>query len=1351
MASGTRIRLAAAGIAAVLALFTGPIAAQQERSGRPVPNFDVREWRAPAPPSARAEAERGRAAAQGRGPRARIHPHTGAIRTLDAPGLSIALERGSARNALAAIAPRLGLTADDLASVNAARDYVSASTGLRHLVFSQTADGIPVFDGILTVHARPNGEIVRLTSSAAPLANRTGDVVVSAAEAAARAAEDVRPGAGFTAIGIGGAGGPTRTALFAAGPFTRDVAASLTWFPMDGVLRLAWHILVEPDPFAESYDILIDAQTGERLLRRNRVRYAQGAGRVLQSSATQAIDARRPDARPDGAGGCPPVVNHEVRDLAGQFRDASTVLFDTGRLEGNNTHVYRRTDGAPSAAGTLQDGVWTFDFPFNSAESAETALFFALNYAHDFFYDLGFDEAAGNYQVDNFGRGGASGDPVKGLARANGRNNATFMPAPEGTSPTISMFLFDGKGCWGADSDGDGTSDLDGDYDFDIVVHELTHGVSLRLNTAFEGAEADAMGEGFSDFFPYSITNDTTLAEYAWPGGIRGINAKTYGDWSCLLGFFCEPHANGEIWVNALWDVRERFRRDAVSGSEAAGVTESHQLAVDALKLSPPSPTMLDMRDALLLADALRNPGSTESTNFCRIWEPFAARGMGVNATDTADNGFNEVHADFSVPAGCQAPPPPPTVSVSVPVASATEGGATSARFTITRDAPRDTPLVVSYALGGTAGNGVDYASLPTSATIPAGAVEVSIDVVPVDDTLLEGNETVILSVMPAGTYVVGAPASGTVTIVSNDVAPDFILTALTGPASSGASQTIQVSDTTKNQGSGASPASVTTFYLSRDLFLDANDPLLGTRAVPELAVGASHTASTSLTLPSPLAPGQYTLFAKADGPNAVVEMQESNNVRYTSVQIGPDLTVTAVSAPASAGAGSSITVTDTTANSGGGTAEPSTTRFFLSTNFAWDAADVPLQGRSVPSLAPGAVSSGSTLVTIPSGTASGSYYLIARADGLDSVAESLEGNNTRWATIRVGPDLGISAMSGPAAAGSGRSIVISETTTNTGAGEAQPSTTRFYLSTNYLLDSGDVALEARSVPALAAGASSVGTTTVTMPSPLAPGVYYLIAKADAADAVPEPVESNNTRYLQLNVGPDLIVSSVSVPLRAASGATINVTETTKNTGAGEAPASSTAWYLSTNFALDASDVRLDPPHAVPALAPGASASSTTAVTLPDVTAGVWYLLAVADEGNTIAETLEGNNVRYTWFNVGPDLYVSGTSVPTTFTAGGTVSVFESVSNQGTAAEASRTRFYLSINNALDAGDILLGQFRDVPALAQGKTSSGTTVLSIPSGLSGAYFLLIVVDADGAVAEASEANNVVPRAVQINP
>ena len=100
-----------------------------------------------------------------------------------------------------------------------------------------------------------------------------------------------------------------------------------------------------------------------------------------------------------------------------------------------------------------------------------------------------------------------------------------------------------------------------------------------------------------------------------------------------------------------LWDLRERFRTDAVGGSQAAGVQMTHQLYVDGLKLSPPSPTMLDLRDAILDADGIRNPSGDPagSQNHCRIWEVFAMRGMGAAAQDTDDTGTASVVEDFTV------------------------------------------------------------------------------------------------------------------------------------------------------------------------------------------------------------------------------------------------------------------------------------------------------------------------------------------------------------------------------------------------------------------------------------------------------------------------------------------------------------------------------------------------------------------------------------------------------------------------------------------------------------------------------------------------------------------------------
>src|SRR5262249_51312974 len=152
-------------------------------------------------------------------------------------------------------------------------------------------------------------------------------------------------------------------------------------------------------------------------------------------------------------------------------------------------------------------------------------------------------------------------------------------------------------------------------------------------------------------------------------------------------------------------------------------------------------------------------------------------------------------------------------------------------------------------------------------------------------------------------------------------------------------------------------------------------------------------------------------------------ETQEANNTSTRSFQVGADLVVTALSAPPTAGPGVSIAVSDTTANQGGGAAPASTTAFYLSSNAVLDPADVPLASRAVPPLAAAATSPGSTSVTIPPGIAAGTYFIIARADDGNAVAESLEGNNLRTRSIQVGPDLTIAAFTVPSSAGPGATI----------------------------------------------------------------------------------------------------------------------------------------------------------------------------------------------------------------------------------------------------------------------------------------------------------------------------------------
>jgi subtilase family serine protease len=231
----------------------------------------------------------------------------------------------------------------------------------------------------------------------------------------------------------------------------------------------------------------------------------------------------------------------------------------------------------------------------------------------------------------------------------------------------------------------------------------------------------------------------------------------------------------------------------------------------------------------------------------------------------------------------------------------------------------------------------------------------------------------------------------------------DLVVTVVSAPSTGKANGLISVTDTTKNQGTGPVLESATGFYLSTGVTYGSTAIFLASRSVGSLGASESISASTELLIPPGTASGTYYVLGVADANKAVTEASETNNVRSSSsIRIGPDLIVTTVAAPSSAVAGTTISATDTTKNQGGDTATPSDTHFYLSTNASFDANDVLLGIRPVPSLAPGLSDTGSVVVSIPASTAAGTYYIIAKADGDNAIAEATENTNTRVRSISI-------------------------------------------------------------------------------------------------------------------------------------------------------------------------------------------------------------------------------------------------------------------------------------------------------------------------------------------------------------
>lgn len=455
----------------------------------------------------------------------------------------------------------------------------------------------------------------------------------------------------------------------------------------------------------------------------------------------------------------------------------------------------------------------------------------------------------------------------------------------------------------------------------------------------------------------------------------------------------------------------------------------------------------------------------------------------------------------------------------------------------------------------------------------------------------------------------------------------DLVVYTFSAPASAAAGSQVDVSVTTKNQGTGTANASTTRFYISANGVVDPGDTRLNESVpVPTLAPGVSATGSVTVTIPGTLGTGVHYLLAKADADDVIFESQENNNTYLKTLSVGPDLIVSTLTVPGTAGSGAAISADYAVRNQGASQAGASTVRFFWSTNSGLDATDTQLAQVNLNAIAAGGVASGQASLTIPGGLGTGTYYIIAEADSLKAVVESSEANNTAAAAVRIGGDLVVSTFDAPAVGGVGIPFTIGDITKNTGASGIGASATYFYLSPDAALSATDTLIGTRQVEALGAAQVSAGSTSVTIPTGMAAGYYYLFAKADGANLVLETEEGNNGAIRSFSLGPDLIVSITSTPWPMLARTPAVVKDTVSNRGGGNAGAFAVNYYLSSDYILDAAD-RLLASRSLDALPAGASNIESISMTVPAGTApGYYYVIAKADAGSSVAESSETNN-----------------------------------------------------------------------------------------------------------------------------
>ncbi|MFI5894023.1 M36 family metallopeptidase [Actinoplanes sp. NPDC051513] len=559
-----------------------------------------------------------------------------------------------ARDYLKAHADLFGV---DPATLKLRRDYVDIE-GTHHLSFLQRVGDVPVFGNGIRADVARNGALIQMTGS--PVRQMPASLAgakLTAVQALDTARRDARE---------------TRS--------TVSDKASLVAFPTVAGLRLGYQTLT----MQTGYLHVIDAQNG----------------RVLYRQSLTDNDAG-PDALVwDNYPGAPAGGKQRRVSLSKWMSPHAT------NLTGNSAHVFSDLNDnnaadageevGPSSPGHFRYPLKQFTGELCSAQFQCTwnpFVAFSWNdnremdatqllYFNSVFHDhllaapIGFTRAAGNFETRD-------GDAVQvndldgantdnGFPDGNHVDNANMSTPPDGTSPTMQMYLQPAANTPAAD---DPYVPSDVGNEASSVYHEYTHGLSNRLVvdaagvSTLNGPQSGAMGEAWSDWYAYDylqkegLERDTAkpgelvIFEYSTAGAntIRtepldctvgapatvcpgtptaGPGGYTYGDFGRISRRGPEVHADGEIWAQTLWDLRTKL-----------GYRLSESLVTRAMELSPADPSYLDMRNSILMADLVVAGGRHQRD----IWKVFANRGMGffAAAVDGSDTAPVE---DFSTP-----------------------------------------------------------------------------------------------------------------------------------------------------------------------------------------------------------------------------------------------------------------------------------------------------------------------------------------------------------------------------------------------------------------------------------------------------------------------------------------------------------------------------------------------------------------------------------------------------------------------------------------------------------------------------------------------------------------------------
>ncbi|MBS0197770.1 MAG: M36 family metallopeptidase [Planctomycetes bacterium] len=571
------------------------------------------------------------------------------------------------------------IDAAEIPNARKTRDFVTEHNGVAHLTFQQLIDGIDLFDAGIKANVARDGRLLNISSTMLPRPAKgfsVADAKLTDLEAIRAAAANV--GVDVTADPTPAAepqGANRKRTWNNSVDFRADraIATQRVYFPLNrDEIHPAWYVTIPVKGIGHTYNIVVDAIDGTILHRVDELCMEVGTTNLRVFTVGPApypeplFDSRRMvtvNPSDPGVSTASPFGWHDTNGVAGADLTDTRGNNVDAHLDANNDNYadLPRPNGGPSLVfNTWRDPAAQ---PATWGDASVVQSFYLANLYHDRLHTLGFTEAAGNFQTNNYGRGGVGSDAVQfDCQDGSGTNNANFATPVDGTPGRCQMYLWTSA-----------TPPRDSALDTSIVMHELTHGLSNRLtggpanSSALNATQSGGMGEGWSDFvalcldfmpgdnpngtYPvgtYSANSSAGLRRrpYSTNTTTNPLNWDAYGSaGTTSYGIFrsTEVHNTGEIWCSALWDCRAGLFQTRGNAANELIL----KLAVDGMKLQPANPSFIQARDAVIQADLALTGGANRYT----LWQAFAKRGLGASAS-TASSAADSVTMGFDVPEG---------------------------------------------------------------------------------------------------------------------------------------------------------------------------------------------------------------------------------------------------------------------------------------------------------------------------------------------------------------------------------------------------------------------------------------------------------------------------------------------------------------------------------------------------------------------------------------------------------------------------------------------------------------------------------------------------------------------------